>query len=128
MPVHPLQILAGTYLVHRFPAHAPLPEAALYTEFFHISRTENELSVVCSSDCQVDSPRSFGPLRALRVSGTLDFALIGILASLTATLAQAKISVFAISTFDTDYLLVAEQDLPAAKTSLTEAGHVVQSA
>lgn len=73
--------------------------------------------------CHVQVERGW---RALVVAGPLDFALVGILASLSNTLAVAGVSIFAISTFDTDYILVKEEKLGVALASLTAAGHVVE--
>ena len=63
--------------------------------------------------------------RAICVAGPLDFALVGVLASLSGTLASAGVSIFAISTFDTDYILVKEDMLGAAREALAAAGHQV---
>lgn len=68
-----------------------------------------------------------GPWRALRVQGPIMMTLIGVVAALANPLADAGISIFALSTFDTDYILVHEPDLAAAVGALTEAGHVVAS-
>lgn len=71
---------------------------------------------------EVHAERGF---RALKVVGPLDFSLVGVLASIAMPLAQAGISIFAISTFDTDYILIREQQLPSAVAALREAGHEV---
>ena len=63
--------------------------------------------------------------RCLRVAGTIPFSVVGVLASLAAPLAEAGISVFAVSTFDTDYLLVKAADFEKAITALTQAGHSI---
>lgn len=60
--------------------------------------------------------------------GTIDFSVVGVLASLVTPLAEAGISVFTISTFDTDYLLVKEKDVPKACRVLADAGHAVDEA
>lgn len=65
--------------------------------------------------------------RCIQVRGPLAFDQVGILASLTAPLAQAAIPVFALSTYETDYLLVKDPDLPRAREALTDAGHVIES-
>lgn len=64
--------------------------------------------------------------RLLQIEGTLAFTLIGVLASVAAPLAAAEISVFAVSTYDTDYLLVSEKDLPRAQEVLEAAGHTIR--
>ena len=120
-----LSILPDTYAICRLNAPAPIPDWA--RDFFSITRTRDELSIVC---VQRDVPagiRCERDWRALKVDGTLDFALTGILASLAAPLADAGISIFAISTFDTDYLLVKAIDLEKAIQVLQKAGHPVQN-
>jgi hypothetical protein len=91
-----------------------------------IVRTDEELSVVCAAeDASSDAEVSRG-WRALKVAGPLDFALTGVLASLAEPLSEAGISIFAISTFDTDYILVKEADLDRAVEVLSDAGHAVR--
>lgn len=94
-------------------------------EFTSVTRTKDELSVVCARDDVPDGVPMEGPWRALRVKGPLVMTLIGVVAALANPLANAGISIFAISTFDTDYILVHEPDFDAAVGALTQAGHVV---
>jgi hypothetical protein len=121
-----LSILPETFAVCRFGLDDPVPDWAFWGEFFSITRTPDELSIVCN---QVDVPEGIKcekDWRCLKVEGTLDFALTGILASLAAPLADAKISIFAIATFDTDYLMVKESNLQKAIEVLSVAGHRVR--
>lgn len=91
-----------------------------------LARTADELSLVCEEGLvPADALAVEGPWSCLRVVGTLDFSLVGILAELTALLAGAGVSVFAVSTFDTDYLLVRERDREAAIAALRLGGHRV---
>lgn len=96
-------------------------------DFTSITRTKDELSIVCARDDVPDGVSMEGPWRALRVQGPIVMTLIGVVAALANPLADAGISIFAISTFDTDYVLVHEPDFDAAIVALTEAGHVVVS-
>ena len=96
-------------------------------EFFSLTRTEDEVSVVCATGEEPDGARCNGPWRALAVEGPLDFSLVGVLAALAVPLATAGISIFAISTFDTDYVLVREERLGDAVASLRSEGHTVGS-
>lgn len=89
----------------------------------HVSRTAEELSVVCPAARVPDGVRVEGPWQAIAVRGPLDFALTGVLASLAVPLADARISLFAVSTFDTDYILVRAADVAQAQAVLTAAGH-----
>ena len=97
------------------------------SEFTSITRTIDELSVVCACDHVPDGVPMEGPWRAFRVQGPIIMTLIGVVAALANPLAEAGISIFAISTFDTDYVLVHEPDFDAAVGALTRAGHVVVS-
>ena len=111
--------------IARLDAAAPWPAWALESPFAALTRTGEELSLVVFADRVPVGVPCEGPWRALQVAGPLDFALVGILAELTTTLAQAHISLFALSTFDTDYLLVKEDRFEAACAALQAAGHEI---
>jgi hypothetical protein len=96
-------------------------------EFTSVTRTNDELSVVCALDSVPEGVPMEGPWRAFKVKGPIVMTLIGVVAALANPLAAANISIFAISTFDTDYILVHEPDFDAAVSALTRAGHVVVS-
>ncbi|GLV59985.1 amino acid-binding protein [Dictyobacter sp. S3.2.2.5] len=93
------------------------------TGFFSLTATEDELSLVCVADAVPEGVRCERGWRALKVIGPLDFSLVGILASLSDTLARAQVSIFAVSTFDTDYILFKEAQLAQASTALRQGGH-----
>ncbi len=82
--------------------------------FFSITKTQDELSIVCVEDKVPQSVKVEGGWSCLKVEGPLDFGLTGILSSLAQPLAQANISIFAISTFDTDYILIKKENLQKA--------------
>jgi hypothetical protein len=88
-----------------------------------VTRTPDELSIVCAAGAVPDGSRSERGWRALRVAGPLDFSLTGVLVSLLAPLADAAVPAFAVSTHDTDYLLVKEESLARAADALRRAGH-----
>jgi hypothetical protein len=113
--------------VSRLQPDADFPAWAL-GDFVSITRTPEELSVVCRQDAVPEGVPCERGWCCLRVAGTLPFASVGILASLTAPLAHAGVSVFAISTYDTDYLLVKAEDLVKTCDALRSAGHVVSDA
>jgi len=96
-------------------------------EFVSITRTVDELSIVCAHDAVPEGVPMEGPWRAFRIQGPIVMTLVGVVAALANPLADAGIAIFAISTFDTDYILVHEPDFEAAVTALTQAGHVVVS-
>lgn len=122
-----LTLLPEVFAVCRLSPDADIPDWATDGVFFSVTRTSNELSVVCrQADVPVGVQAEKG-WRCLQVAGPLDFALTGILASLLNPLAKAGISIFTIATFDTDYLLIKEAKLEAAITALREAGHYIET-
>jgi hypothetical protein len=117
-----LLALPGLYAVCRLPPDASWPIWAK-GDFVTVSRTPDELSVVCPAGCVPTEVRCENDWRCLRVAGVIDFSIVGVLASLTAPLADAGVSVFAVSTFDTDHLLVKNVDFERACTALRLHGH-----
>lgn len=114
-----LSLLPESLAVARLPAGAALPGWVDWSDpFVTVSRTRDELSVVCPEARVPAEAQAERGWRGFKVEGPLDFALTGILARLAAPLAEAGISIFAISTFDTDYLLVRAGDLAAATSVL----------
>lgn len=118
-------ILAGDFSVHRFgPAIIPAVDFS-HDEFFCLAKTSDEVSVVCRSGRLRGADRTEDGWIALKIEGPLDFGLVGVLAEASALLAKAGVSIFAISTFDTDYLLVKRESLLAAREALERGGHSV---
>jgi hypothetical protein len=126
-----LALLRDAYSVCRLDARAELPDwarptAPLADEFQTVTRTRDELSAVCRSNLVPAGLRTRSDgWRCLRVDGVLDLALSGVLLRLLQPLADARCPVFTVATYDTDYLLVRETDLPRALGALRAAGHVV---
>jgi hypothetical protein len=120
-----LDLLAGSYAICRLSADTPVPSWASRAAFSSTTRTSNELSIVCASEDVPPDVQAQRGYRGLVVRGPLDFNLVGILASLAGPLAAASVSVFAVSTFDTDYLFVRESDLHRAIAALRNSGHIV---
>jgi hypothetical protein len=120
-----LDLMPGSYAICRLDADAGVPPWATSVAFSSITRTTNELSIVCPSDDVPDAVRAQRGYRGLAVRGPLDFSLVGIVASLGVALAAASISIFVVSTHDTDYLFVRDADLGRAVASLRDAGHAV---
>jgi len=129
-----LEVLPGEFTIVRLDATAALPAwiegaglAHRSAELLSITRTREELSIVCESSrvpSEIPAERGW---RCMKVEGPLDFALTGVLASLAEPLARAGIPIFAISTFDTDYALVKATNLEAAIAALESAGHVFKA-
>lgn len=120
-----LFVLDGTFTICRLEGSAPIPPWAATGAFFSITRTADELSIVCGQDAVPEGVICERGWRCLRVAGAMPFSLVGVLASLTAPLADAGIGVFTISTFDSDYLLVKEDAFDKAVAALQRAGHSI---
>ena len=120
-----LSVLEGLYTIHRFPSDHDIPEQVYESEFYSISKSEDELSIVCNSSILLNSEKNESGWSCIKVSGALDFSLTGILADISAVLASAEISIFAISTFDTDYILIKSKDLPSAGKALLASGYTL---
>jgi hypothetical protein len=122
-----LLLLPGLFAVCRLDPDTSLPSWAMSrsSALVSITRTANELSIVCAQENVIDDVRSERDWRCLMVEGPLDFSLTGVLSALLAPLADAGVSIFALSTFDTDYLLVRATQLDLAVETLSAAGHPV---
>jgi hypothetical protein len=122
-----LLLLPGLFAVCRLDPKASLPAWAITgsSSLVSIIRTANELSIVCAQEDAPDDVRQERDWRCLMVEGPLDFSLTGVLSALLAPLADAGVSIFALSTFDTDYLLVRAAQLGLAVEALSAAGHLV---
>lgn len=118
-------LLKNLYAVCRLDSTTVIPDWAKSGEFCSITKTPDELSVVCIEDNILPGAKCEKGWRILKIQGLLDFALTGILASAAATLANQNISIFAFSTFNTDYILVKEEQIKNAITALEKAGHTV---
>ncbi len=105
-----LTILDGTFTVHRLTPGSTIPEFEDEI-FFNVVHTSEELSLVCSDTVVINSEKSETGWRIIKVIGPLDFSMTGILAGISKLLAEAKISIFVISTFDTDYIMVKAENL-----------------
>ena len=120
-----LSLLAPEFAITRLSADATIPDWAKGRTFCSITRTTDELSIVCEAvQVPSDVKRTAG-WRALKFHGPFDFNETGVLASVVAPLAAAAISVFAVSTYDTDYLLLRDSELARALAILRDAGHTI---
>jgi hypothetical protein len=120
-----LELLEGRYAVVRLDAGEPPPAWAAAGPFVSITRTEAELSVVCPERAVPAGAQAERGWRCLRVAGPLGFGMTGILASLAGPLASSGVSIFVVSTYDTDYLLLQDRDLDRGTHALSRAGHTV---
>ncbi len=120
-----LSLQPERFAISRLAADSPIPDWATQGPFFSVTRTGDELSIVTElSRVPVDVQSQSG-WRVLKVHGPFILSEVGVLVALATPLAEAKISLFAVSTFDTDYLLVASETLPAAIAALERAGHTI---
>ncbi len=122
-----MRILADRMAVCRFEPSAPLPDWIDQPGFYSITRTAEALSVVCSAERVPPGTESETGWRCFQLLGPFNFSEIGIIYSLTQPLAESGVSVFVISTFDTDYLMVKENNLAKAIDVLTAEGHRVMA-
>ena len=127
------RVLAKPLVVCQLAPDASIPECVSNSEFFCATRASDELSIVCMEEVCGEEFRaddqSPAPARvergwiALKLEGPFPFSMTGVLASFLDPLAEAAIPIFAISTFDTDYVLIKRENLERARTALLAAGH-----
>jgi hypothetical protein len=115
--------IAGAFAICRLPPDAAIPEWARAGPFLTITRTAEELSIVCSSDDVPGEVQAERGWACFKLEGPFPFQVSGILVSFIAPLAQNGVPIFAISTFDRDYVLLKEESVAAALPVLAQAGH-----
>jgi len=120
-----LTLLEQTFTLHRLEPEAETPTSALHSPFFAIMRTDDETSLVLPDSVEIESDESNTGWACFKVDGPLEFSQVGILAGIASALAEAKVSIFALSTFDTDYILVKREQVEAAKEALRATGYRV---
>lgn len=126
MPRHlKLQVLPGHYAVSRLPADAAFPEWADGPGFVSISRSEDELSVVCQQARVPAEVQQSGDWACIRLIGPFPFEEAGIIAAVINPLASAGLGVFVVSTYDGDHLLLKQDDLDTANRLLRRQGHLL---
>jgi hypothetical protein len=123
-----LRLLEGTYAIAKLPPGSRLPDLPVGAKLWSITVTSEEVSLVCDEE-HLPGDQDLSVERrwcCLRVEGPLEFELKGVLAGMLVPLAAAGVSVVALSTYSTDYILVKESHLARATAALGEAGHVVR--
>ena len=121
-----LSVLPHNFAVCKLGPDDAIPSWATDGEFSSITRTADELSVVCGQDSVPEGIHCERDWRCLRVAGSMPFSIVGVVAGLTAALAEAGISVFVVSTFDTDYLLAKQKDWKTALDILRRQGYAIR--
>jgi len=122
-----MKLLKERFGVCRLNKNELIPEWAKNSSFYSITKTLDELSIVCSQDSIPSNTKCEKDWRILKVEGPLVFSLIGILSSISTILAQKGISIFAISTYDTDYILVKDKDIANAINALANEKYEIVS-
>ncbi|MGA9799554.1 MAG: ACT domain-containing protein [Terriglobales bacterium] len=115
--------LPASFAICRLPADAAASELPATSVFASVTRTAEELSIVCPTDQAPANAKCESPWTCFKLEGPFPFALTGVLASFIDPLAQHGVPIFAVSTFDTDYVLVKEEHVAAALEALRAAGH-----
>ncbi|KAI9016130.1 ACT domain-containing protein [Hyaloraphidium curvatum] len=118
MPIR-IQLIDGEFCISRLPPDASVPAWADSRRFSSIARTADELSILCPTNQVPDDVKKEPDWKLMKLVGPFDFNEIGILSSLLQPLAKAGISILAVSTFDTDYILVKKDKLDAAIETLS---------
>jgi len=118
-----LEILPYAFTVCKLES---LDETVLSKEFLFIGRTDEEISLVCrTEDVPSETLEREDGWRGLRVKGILDFSMVGVLSNLSSILAEAGVGIFAVSTYNTDYILFKEKDYKRAISALGGSGHTI---
>jgi uncharacterized protein len=121
-----IQILNRDLTIHRLNPDDEIPIELSGEKYFWIGKTNEELSIVCESGIKLPSQKSDDGWAAIKLVGPLDLSAVGILAGITKILSEEGINVFAISTFDTDYILVKRSKIDSAVKVLQENGYVLE--
>lgn len=116
-----LFVQPGTFAICRLDPASEIPGWVHASSFLSITRTSDELSIVCDHERVPAGVKSVGDWAAFKVEGPLDFSLTGIVASISTVLAEHQIPIFVVSTFDTDYILVRRRDFDRANEVLGSA-------
>jgi len=120
-----LSLLPPKYAVCQLHPDKHIPYWALLGDFVSLTRTPEELSIVCQQDNVPENVEAERGWRCVQVQGAFDFSISGVNASLAVPLANAEISVLAIATYATDYLLIKEENVERALLVLKQAGHSI---
>jgi hypothetical protein len=126
IPKLSLTILPDSFAICKLAAREDIPSWAFCGSFSSVTRTPEELSIVCPQNLVPPEVESTKGWKSLKIEARLDFEMVGIVSSITSSMAEAGISIFAISTFNTDYFFIKEEDLGPGVAALRKAGHQVR--
>lgn len=119
-------VLPEVFAICRLNQEQPIPEWALSNSFYSITKSSDELSIICWQSFVPDEVVKNGNWRCLKIAGPLDFSAVGILNSIAQPLAKNGISILAVSTYETDYIFVRQEQLPETLKILIKEGHEVK--
>ncbi len=126
MPKQTLEVLPQSFTIHSLYGDSDIPAEVLKSPLFFLGKTQDELSIVVPDSVSIDSLESDENWKALELIGPLHLSMVGIMAQIGAVLAKAKVSIFVVSTFETDFFLVKENKLNDAQKALVKAGYSVR--
>ncbi len=121
-----LEILKDEFTIHRFDLNETIPDKVYNSKFYWIGKTDEELSIVCESNILNNSDKSKSGWSIIKIACKLDFSLVGIIAEIYNELKNAGISIIALSTYDTDYIMLKNDKLEEAKSALENIGYKFQ--
>ena len=121
-----LSLLKDKYGICTLPNTAPIPDWALTQSLASITRTEKELTIVCRLEILPSQYQSGPNWQCFKIDGSFDLNQIGVISSISSPLADAGISIYVISTYDTDYFLIQEQNLEKTISVLSSSGHAIK--
>ena len=121
-----LSLLKDKYGICTLPNTAPIPDWALTQSLASITRTEKELTIVCRLEILPSQYQSGLNWRCFKIDGSFDLNQIGVMTSISSPLADAGISIYVISTYDTDYFLIQEHNLEKTISVLSNSGHYIK--
>ncbi|MFT6269001.1 MAG: hypothetical protein ACJAVV_001819 [Alphaproteobacteria bacterium] len=122
-----LKVLNETFAIHSLDADSDIPSKVLNCSLFFIAKTLDELSIVVPQSLAIGAVETDFDWRILEVLGPLNLSLVGIMAEISGVLAKAEVSIFVVSTFETDFVLVKDTQLEQAKLALTKADYRIAS-
>lgn len=118
-----LKVLSETFAIHSLEGDSDIPVKVLKCKLFFIAKTLDELSIVVPQSLSIPAVETDFDWRVLEVLGPLNLSLVGIMSQISGVLANANVSIFIVSTFETDFVLVKNDQLDKAKLALTKAGY-----
>jgi len=121
-----IKILDEEFSIHRLNPEDKIPNELNDEKYFWIGKTNEELSIVCKSAIKFPTQKSDDGWKAIKLIGPLDLSAVGLLAGITKVLAEAGINIFALSTFDTDYILIKKSKINSAVKTLQENGYILE--